>query len=117
MGYTWPGNVRELQSIINRGMVLCQKDILSFDNCEWFSQIRLSEKEQIGAERSLSGFVDELLRTGQPGVFHKAVSSLESLLVQRALELTGNNQVMAAKLLGISRNTLREKISRYRTGK
>ncbi len=35
--YHWPGNVRELQSIIQRGMVLCQKDVLSFHDCEWLS--------------------------------------------------------------------------------
>jgi nitrogen regulation protein NR(I) len=110
--YDWPGNVRELQSIIQRGMVLCQKDILSFEDCEWFSQLRLSHKKTKDIKKAFSDIVNELLQSGESDVYKKTISTLESLMVKRALELTKNNQVMAARLLGISRNTLREKLEK-----
>ncbi len=108
--YHWPGNVRELQSIIQRGMVLCNKNFLSTEDCEWLSQIRLSDIKTTDSEKALFDVVSEFLQRGGANVYKDAVSAFEHLMVKRALELTKNNQVMAAKLLGISRNTLREKL-------
>jgi nitrogen regulation protein NR(I) len=110
--YHWPGNVRELQSTIQRGMILCQKDFLSFEDCEWLSQVRLSYDTKIDIEKLLSDVVNEFLQRGEPDIYKKAVSVFEYLMVKKALELTNNNQLMAAKLLGISRNTLREKLDK-----
>jgi nitrogen regulation protein NR(I) len=110
--YHWPGNVRELQSIIHRGMILCQKDFLSLEDCEWLSQVRLSDEKTKDIERILSQAVDEILQRGGTNIYKEAVSNFESLLVKKALELTKNNQVLAARLLGISRNTLREKFNK-----
>jgi DNA-binding NtrC family response regulator len=45
------------------------------------------------------------------------MSSLEKILIKRALQETRGNQVQAALLLGMSRNTLRSKIERYRIRK
>ncbi len=110
--YHWPGNIRELQSIIQRGMVLCSKNFLSTEDCEWLSQIRLSEEKIIDIERALTDIVNELLLRGEADIYKNSVSAFERLMVKKALELTKNNQVMAAKLLGISRNTLREKLDK-----
>ncbi len=110
--YHWPGNVRELQSIIQRGMVLCQKDFLSFEESEWLSQIRLSGERAKDVGKILSDAVNELLKRGGAEIYKEAVSTFERLLVKRALELTKNNQVLAARLLGISRNTLRGKFDK-----
>jgi nitrogen regulation protein NR(I) len=109
--YTWPGNIRELQSIIQRGMVLCHKDILSTQDCEWFSQIRFSDEKTTDIEKTLSDFVDDILKRGGKNIYKEATTALESLIVRRALACTNNNQAQAAKLLGISRNTLREKLA------
>ncbi len=108
--YDWPGNVRELQSIIQRGMVLCKKDFLSGEDCEWLSQIRLSDNTALDIEKSLAEAANDILKKGGAEIFREAVSDFERLLVKRALELTKNNQALAAKLLGISRNTLRGKM-------
>lgn len=113
--YHWPGNVRELQSIIHRGMVLCQRDFLSFKDCEWLSQMRLSGERITDIEKALSAVANELLQGGEKNIYKKAVSNFEHLMVKKALELTKNNQVLAAKLLGISRNTLREKLEKNKT--
>lgn len=108
--YDWHGNVRELESIIHRGMVLCTKNYLSSENCEWMSQIRLSERE-VDIEKALYDVANEILQKGGTDIYKEAVDKFGGLLVKKALELTNNNQALAAKLLNISRNTLREKMS------
>jgi len=111
ISYAWPGNIRELQSVIRRGMVLCAGNYLSSKDCGGLSQIRLAGKSDADIEKALSGAVNEILRRNGEYIYKEAVSGFERLLVKRALELTGNNQALAARLLGISRNTLREKMS------
>lgn len=108
--YDWPGNVRELQSIIQRGMVLCTGNYLSSKECEWLSRPGLTGRAETDIRKALSEAANEILRKGGADIYKEAVTEFEHLLVRRALELTGNNQALAAKLLGISRNTLREKI-------
>lgn len=110
--YHWPGNVRELQAVVQRGMVLCQKAVLSSDDCEWPPDRGPAAGSAADAEGLLSGAARIILREGGPNVYREAVSVFEHHLVQEALELHDNNQVMAAKFLGISRNTLREKLDR-----
>jgi len=109
--YDWPGNVRELQSVIQRGTVLCTGNYLSPKECEWLSGGGLTGTAETDIRKALSDAANEILRKGGADIYKEAVSEFEHLLVRRALELTGNNQALAAKLLGISRNTLREKIS------
>jgi nitrogen regulation protein NR(I) len=112
--YDWPGNVRELQSIIHRGMLLCQKDFLSLDNCEWPPEEGISEMKIKDIEDMLSDAASEFLKRGGSNIYKESVSAFEHILVKKALELNKNNQVTAAKFLGISRNTLREKMSLHK---
>jgi transcriptional regulator with PAS, ATPase and Fis domain len=104
--YGWPGNVRELQSIVQRGMVLCQKDYLSFTDCEWLSQIRLGDERAKDITKTITDVVTELLQDGGSDVYKKSIATFEHLMVKKALEMTNNNQVLAAKMLGISRKCL-----------
>ncbi len=110
--YEWPGNIRELQSIIQRGMILCQKDLLDHEDCEWDPQRSDFDVEQRDVEKSLSDAAHELLKEKGLNIHKEAVSLFESILVNKALEMNNNNQVLTAKFLGISRNTLREKIGK-----
>ncbi|RJR14492.1 MAG: sigma-54-dependent Fis family transcriptional regulator [Nitrospiraceae bacterium] len=108
--YPWPGNVRELQSVIQRGMLLCQKDVLSADDCEWPPKETVSDNKTKDIEKMLSDAADEFLKRGGANIYKEAVAVFERLLVKQAMEMNRNNQVLTAKFLGISRNTLREKI-------
>jgi DNA-binding protein Fis len=47
-------------------------------------------------------------------IFESMTMGLEKAIIRMAMEKTGNNQVLAAKILGISRNTLRDRLDRYR---
>jgi DNA-binding NtrC family response regulator len=107
--YNWPGNVRELQGIVQRGMVICQKDILSLDDCDWPPQAVRPEGVH-NIEQLLSSAAEEFIQQGGENIHKKAVDLFERLLIRKALAMTNNNQVLAAKMLGISRNTLRSKI-------
>ncbi len=109
INYSWPGNVRELQGIVQRGMVICQKDILSLDDCDWTSHaVGLEGSHNI--EQLLNSAAEEFIQQGGENIHKKAVARFEQLLIKRALAMTNNNQVLAAKMLGISRNTLRSRI-------
>jgi len=108
--YQWPGNVRELQSIVQRGMILCQKDFLSPEDCEWPPEKGASDIKSRDIEKMLSDAAYEFIKKGGTNIFKEAVAAFERILVKRALELNKNNQVLTSKFLGISRNTLREKI-------
>jgi len=107
--YHWPGNVRQLQSIIYRAMILSKGEIISFSEAEWLAQTGLKEEDS-DIEKGLMDVISKLLHSGEVDIYRKAVSMFERLLVRKALDLTGNNQAMAARLLGISRNTLRDKM-------
>jgi len=109
MQYNWPGNVRELQGIVQRGMVICQKDVLSLDDCDWPPHAGRSEGLH-DIEQLLNNAAEEFLQQGGENIHRKAVARFEQLLIKRALAMTNNNQVLAAKMLGISRNTLRSRI-------
>ncbi|NOZ69208.1 MAG: sigma-54-dependent Fis family transcriptional regulator [Deferribacteres bacterium] len=108
--YHWPGNVRELQSIIQRGMVLCQRDILSHNDCESLSQPETRAAETGDVRKMLSGAVDRILQAGGSDIYREAVTDFERLLIEKALQLNNNNQALTARMLGISRNTLKAKL-------
>ncbi len=62
-------------------------------------------------EGKVRGFVHAMLSADQTGLYHVLLAEFERPLIATALEATRGNQVAAARLLGINRNTLRKKIS------
>lgn len=109
--FHWPGNVRQLQSVIQRGMVLCQSEYLTLEDCEWTGKAGF-EGQSMDIEELLTEAASALLKTGGPAIYRDAIEAFERILVKKALNLSHNNQVLTAKLLGISRNTLRSKLDR-----
>ncbi len=111
--HDWPGNVRELENAIKRSLVLSTDDLLTPEEFDFLTP----QADRAGAEVSLEELVarevDELLE--RPGdlddVFHRIQSRVERPLLETVLEKTQGNQIRAAALLGINRNTLRKKIT------
>jgi DNA-binding NtrC family response regulator len=94
----WPGNVRELANAVERAIVLSRSDILDVDD---FPQLRPpTHKQEAEAEGGST-----LLR------------DLEKRHIERILATTGYSLQQAAELLGIHRNTLRQKIREYQISK
>ena len=112
--YPWPGNVRELRNAIERGVVLSRKRTILPEHLP--EPVLRPRSKASGMDGRVAEVVDDIAlapdapRTG----LHRLVEEKwERALLHRALEMTGGNQVRAARLLGINRLTLRKKIARY----
>lgn len=116
--YHWPGNVRELANTINRSLILCKGEVMTAEDITFDIEgeaVNFVNEEEL--ENSLTKMFDpfftEILRFWGTGLHPNLLDKIEKFLVQKALTETKGNQVQAAKLLGISRNTLRNRIDKY----
>jgi two-component system response regulator AtoC len=119
LAYTWPGNVRELANTIKRGLILAKGDVLTaeemiFDTEDETSSFANEEELEKNLNKMLDPLFSDILRFWGTGLHSNLLTKVEKFIIQKALDETGKNQVQAAKLLGISRNTLRHRIEKYR---
>lgn len=116
--YEWPGNVRELENTIKRAVILSSDPLLTPADFASLSD----RHETIPAapqEQSLEALVEMKLRSSMVGIekldkgdiYDRVLEQVERPLIRFTLEKTRGNQVRAADILGINRNTLRKKIS------
>ncbi|HDH06349.1 MAG TPA: sigma-54-dependent Fis family transcriptional regulator [Nitrospirae bacterium] len=108
--YHWPGNVRELENVMHRAMVLCQKDYISHECCTGLPVAEGMGKPAAVMENYLLEAINSIFSYSGGSIYQDFLSTAEMLLIKKAIEITHGNQVQAAKLLGISRNTLRRKL-------
>ncbi|MBI4411758.1 MAG: sigma-54-dependent Fis family transcriptional regulator [Deltaproteobacteria bacterium] len=115
----WPGNVRELENLIKRVFVLSQGAVLEKRDFELLMSSaplldRIPPSDDGSMEeiirKSLPVRFEKLLREGKKGLYDQFIPAVERPLIELALAKTGGNQIKAASLLGINRNTLRKKI-------
>jgi DNA-binding NtrC family response regulator len=111
----WPGNVRELENVIRKALLAAGGYTITRDHIEnALSKTRLTRPK---TDQTLAGYVSELLaeamRGGVENVHYALTESMERELYTQAIRLAGGNQVKAAKWLGVSRPTLREKLKRF----
>jgi len=111
--YSWPGNVRELENVIQKGMVLCACDYLSIDCMSGPGAGSMPTAFCQNIDEAVERVASMAFERGGPGLLTGLVSRIEQELIDQAMEKTHGNQVRAAKLLGISRNTLRKKLAEY----
>ena len=105
--YPWPGNVREMENAIERAVILSEGE-----NVELW---RLLDGVEPPCIASIEALPTEDACLESPGEMDmkEAISRVEEDMIRQALARTGGNQLQAAKLLGISREGLRQKMSRY----
>ncbi len=119
--HPWPGNVRELENVVRRLVALHPQDTLTTQIVEQElagSAISpplgggadngdLSESVERYLSRYFSSFGNEL---PPPGLYDRIIREVEKPLLSAALAATRGNQIRAAELLGLNRNTLRARI-------
>ncbi len=138
--YRWPGNIRELENLIRRLAALHPQEVVSEQLIEIeldhenhprggernpFSgtangQGAGASSRELESGLTLSGSVEQHLaklfrdcgdQLPPPGLYHRIIREIEIPLISAALAATRGNQIKAAELLGLNRNTLRKKVN------
>jgi two-component system nitrogen regulation response regulator GlnG len=117
--HAWPGNVRELENVIRRICALYAEETVTarIVDRELSDHVAspLSEERPLTlslmVERHLATyFADQPEGMPPPGLYDRVLEDVERPLIQLTLGATRGNQVRAAEVLGLNRNTLRKKI-------
>jgi len=108
--HPWPGNVRELENSIKRALVLSANELLIEDD---FAFLKADPRGSAGRfEQAIRDEITDALAGDESGdLYHNLIERLERPLLERVLAHTAGNQIRAAAILGINRNTLRKKIT------
>ena len=124
--HRWPGNVRELENLVRRLVALYSEEVLGADVIE-------TELAELSVSQSNDGAVTEIVKESESlgeaierhlstyfaahgeelppdGLYDRISREVDKPLITMCLAATRGNQVKAAKLLGLNRNTLRKKI-------
>ncbi|MGI9412808.1 MAG: helix-turn-helix domain-containing protein, partial [Hyphomicrobiales bacterium] len=118
-GHKWPGNVRELENLVRRLAALYSDETITQPMLESELQDWLPFEPAEGPPVNLSEYTEQYLsdyfggygeKLPPPGLYNRILSQVEVPLINAALVATAGNQIKAAELLGINRNTLRKKI-------
>ncbi len=117
-GYSWPGNVRELENTIQRACVLGSSDLLTpkdipLGNDQPNENVPTSHGAAPAVELTTETAIEVLLKAAQVDPDVQLLPWLEREFTLYAMKATKGNQVRAAKLLGITRATLRKRIERF----
>lgn len=107
----WPGNVRQLQNVLRRAL-LKRRDLVigREDLVEYLTQtqtVSVCSLQELAEEA-----IAEAEQSGEGNALRKVVEEAEQITIREALERSGGNQSKAARWLGITRLTLREKLKR-----
>jgi two-component system nitrogen regulation response regulator GlnG len=122
--FPWPGNVRELENVIRRLMALYPQEIITREIIEQELQADVSDSPIEAAtvrsgSMTIAQAVEENMREyfagfgdalPPVGLYDRVLREMEYPLILAALTATRGNQIKAADLLGLNRNTLRKKI-------
>jgi DNA-binding NtrC family response regulator len=124
--YHWPGNVRELENVIRRALVVAKGDAILMSDLPMemagaASPVSSSASASaplpaMGAEAGMTDVVmlaRRLFQWARKDPKLRLIPAVERELVIQALKETSGNQVQAAKLLGITRATLRKRIEKF----
>jgi two-component system nitrogen regulation response regulator GlnG len=108
--YNWPGNVRELENAIKRALVLSSARVLSPADFDFLADGGLSDRKN-SIEDMVERHVHDSLRENDVNNLHRRlIETVERPMLSTVLKFTEGNQIRAAALLGINRNTLRKKL-------
>jgi two-component system nitrogen regulation response regulator GlnG len=123
--FHWPGNVRELENMIQRGIVMAKGDVLLPGDLPALISCAPASASERPSAPSAAGVPDETKPADMPSLSRmlfqwarenpqlKILPAVERELIIQSLLETKGNQVRAAKLLGITRATLRKRVEKF----
>jgi len=118
--YHWPGNVRELENIIRRALVVAKGDAIlvsdlpsEITNASASAGGPSAASSVDGTGSDLAVLARQLFQWARRDPKLKVLPEIERELVIQALKETNGNQVHAAKILGITRATLRKRVEKF----
>ncbi len=116
--YDWPGNVRELENLVKRAVVMSSGKNLTPESFPTLSMGHGSLTDQRECfdrmvREYLADFVRKMIQADGRGIRKLILDRIDIPLIEMVLQEVGGNQIRAAELLGINRNTLRKKINEY----
>jgi two-component system, NtrC family, nitrogen regulation response regulator GlnG len=120
--YQWPGNVRELENNIHTAMVMSKSESLQTedfpslaeDNTKVDLDLAVLQNDYVETFKKIVDPIMPKLISNSPGqIYHFLESALERAVLSAALKQFEGNQVKTSEVLGISRNTLRDRIAKY----
>ncbi len=112
---SWRGNVRELRNVVYRLALMAREERIDADSVLDIigPEITPASVPPDGGQGGFGGALAGWLTAESPpagSIYHRALAAFEKPLIEYALGRTGGNQLRAAQLLGINRNTLRKRI-------
>jgi DNA-binding NtrC family response regulator len=111
----WPGNVRQLENVVRQALLLSRGYPIGRDHVQ--SVIAKAGRPASASTQTLSGYIAELLHEAQRGeadnLRGRIMDEVERELFSQAIQLAEGNQARAARWLGITRLTLREKLLHF----
>jgi DNA-binding NtrC family response regulator len=110
--YSWPGNIRELQSVLKQSLLQASGSVLLPTFLPELSGNvdRPRRAESTDEEFRLEALIEESLGPDADDLYAEIHRAVDRVLLSRVLKFTGGNQHQAADLLGIARQTLRQKL-------
>jgi two-component system nitrogen regulation response regulator GlnG len=118
VGHDWPGNVRELENVVQRAMVMATSGVILPEHLP-IGPVSAAASVAVDAtlediiERKLIECVRGLREHASANLYELMMGLVEKPLLRAVLRETDGNQVRAAHILGINRNTLRKKLTEH----
>ena len=106
----WPGDEKELEIAVKRACILSEEPVLQLEDFD----LKHRQVKSIGkfVETRLKGFMRNIKRLERFNLYDMVIPEVEKSLILMVMKETKGNQIKAAKMLGINRNTLRSKIKK-----
>ena len=112
MQYHWPGNVRELENLLKRALLLSKSNVITPDLVQKeMSVIKIIQEDK--PYGNYAPWIPDNLEDYEGRLFKFVIEQVEKELIGKALAQMNGNQVKTAKLLGISRAMLHERMEKF----